>query len=83
VWIYRGDVLPEALPKAPKPEQVKVTPPKERKGWRRVGVVTRPEGEEAEVSEATAPAIEAPVAPIETEPTAPVVESNANETEGN
>jgi len=84
VWIYRGDVLPEALPKAPKPEQVKVTPPKERKGWRRVGVVARPEGEETEVAEAVAaPEAEGSAPPVETAGVEPIVEQTAGETEGN
>jgi ribosomal protein S3 len=87
IWIYRGDVLPEALPKVPKLEQVKVTPPKERKGWRRVGVVTRPEGEEAEVGEAsgTAPEVEIPVPPAEVELSGgePAIEQTENGTESN
>lgn len=60
-WVYRGDVLPEAVPKAPRLEQLPAAPPREHKTWRRVGVVRRPP-EEA-VAEA---------APVETEATAPV-----------
>jgi len=47
VWVYRGDVLPEAVPKAPKLEPLPAAAPKERKGWRRVGVVRHPAPEEA------------------------------------
>jgi hypothetical protein len=64
---------------------LKVAAPKERKGWRRVGAVTRPEGEEAEVLEAAVAAPEGEVAapPAEAEATVaePIVEPTANETE--
>jgi small subunit ribosomal protein S3 len=47
-WIYRGDVLPEAVPRATKPETAPASiAPKEHKGWRRVGVVRREDGEVA------------------------------------
>jgi len=47
VWLYRGDILPQAAPVEPKVvERPAATPEKPRKGWRRVGV-RRAEGEEA------------------------------------
>ncbi len=54
VWLYRGDILPEAVPKVPKLEAIPTAPPKEHKTWRRVGVVrsAQPEAEEAVESQA-------------------------------
>jgi small subunit ribosomal protein S3 len=92
VWIYRGDVLPEALPKVPRPEQIKITPPVERKGWRRVGVVSRPESEAAEAPESeVAPAPEEGIASLASLPEAaaavlenpPAGENTEKETESN
>jgi small subunit ribosomal protein S3 len=64
-WIYRGDVLPEAVPRAPKLEVMPTAAPKEHKGWRRVGVVRSTGEEEGELlpeAEGEAPA---PVEPME------------------
>ncbi len=64
VWVYRGDVMPQAAPVEARPvERPAAGPDKPRKGWRRVGV-RRAEGEEGEgVVEAhqDVPAIEMPV----------------------
>jgi len=47
VWLYRGDIMPQAAPAEPKMvERSAAAPEKPRKGWRRVGV-RRAEGEEA------------------------------------
>jgi small subunit ribosomal protein S3 len=53
VWTYRGDVLPEAVPKVPKLEPLPAAPPREHKAWRRVGVV-RPARAEEEAGKARA-----------------------------
>ena len=48
VWIYRGDIMPQAAVPAPQVvERAAAAPEKPRKGWRRVGV-RRAEGEETE-----------------------------------
>ncbi len=57
VWIYRGEVLPEAVPKAARLEPMPSAVPKERKGWRRVGAA-RPA--ESEPIEPPSSAVEAP-----------------------
>lgn len=59
VWIYRGDVLPEAPAPEPRVERPAAAD-KPRKGWRRVGVVPRTGEQEAGAAEAAEPA-EAPV----------------------
>lgn len=73
VWIYRGDILPEAAPKAQKLEQMPTAPPAEHRTWRRVGVVRRPEGEAP--AEAEAPVVEGAVsaAEVAAEPQQPEV----------
>jgi len=48
VWVYRGDVLPEAAPKAARLEPLPTAPPREHKAWRRVGVVRSAQPEEGE-----------------------------------
>ena len=49
VWVYRGDVLPEARKlEQPRPEGPAPAPSAERqprKGWRRVGAARRPDVE--------------------------------------
>jgi small subunit ribosomal protein S3 len=46
VWIYRGDILPEAKQSATQPERQAAAPSeKPRRGWRRVGPARRAEGE--------------------------------------
>ncbi len=47
VWIYRGDILPEAAAVEVKVERPAAAPERPRKGWRRVGV-RRVEGESHE-----------------------------------
>ena len=50
VWVYRGDVMPQAAPTEPRVfERPAAAPEKPRKGWRRVGV-RRAEGEEGEAA---------------------------------
>ena len=45
VWVYRGDVLPEARPSEARPERPATAPSERpRRGWRRVGP-RREEGE--------------------------------------
>jgi small subunit ribosomal protein S3 len=59
VWVYRGDVMPQAA--APEPRVVErpaAGPEKPRKGWRRVGV-RRSEGEEAEAAGEAQPEVTA------------------------
>jgi small subunit ribosomal protein S3 len=51
VWIYRGEVLPQAPPQEAQVERP-APAEKPRKGWRRVGVVRRVSGEEAAEGEA-------------------------------
>lgn len=84
IWIYRGDILPEATPKAAKPEAAPTAvQPKEHKGWRRVGVVRKSESA-AEVAGAEVsggPATEA-AAEIAVEETAPAPEPMEESTGG-
>ncbi len=50
VWIYRGDILPEARKLEDSKAKTPAVAPADkqpRKGWRRVGVARRPESEEA------------------------------------
>ncbi|UCC69504.1 MAG: hypothetical protein JSV79_06250, partial [Armatimonadota bacterium] len=45
VWLYRGDILPEAPTPETRPERPAAPVDKPRKGWRRVGVVRKVEPE--------------------------------------
>jgi small subunit ribosomal protein S3 len=83
VWVYRGDVLPEAKPAEPRPERPAAAAEKPRRGWRRVGPVRRVEGEAAPVA-AEGAAQEAPAAPAaegaaQEAPAAPAAEGAAPE----
>jgi small subunit ribosomal protein S3 len=70
VWVYRGDVLPEAKTAEVRPERPTAPTEKPRKGWRRVGPVRRVEGPaegeaaaEEQVSAAGQPAEQIPAEP--------------------
>jgi len=56
VWIYRGDILPQAAEPEARAERPAAAPEKPRKGWRRVGVrrVEEESREEAEPSQVEA-----------------------------
>ncbi len=59
VWVYRGDIMPQAAPAEPRyVERPAAAPEKPRKGWRRVGVRAA-EGEEGEGAIAAAPEVTA------------------------
>jgi len=55
VWLYRGDVLPEALAPETRPLRPAAVSEKPRKGWRRVGVVRKVEPDAADVAGEAAP----------------------------
>jgi len=71
VWIYRGDILPEAVALEPKAERPAAAPERPHKGWRRVGV-RKVEGESIE--EAPSAAAQPAAAPAD-----PEVEEGASE----
>ncbi len=62
VWIYRGDVLPEASRSETRPVRPAATADKPRKGWRRVGAARRVEAQPEEQPAATAETEETPSA---------------------
>jgi small subunit ribosomal protein S3 len=58
VWVYRGDVLPEAKPSEERPERP-VAAERSRRGWRRVGPARPLEGEVEAAGPGEAPAEQA------------------------
>jgi small subunit ribosomal protein S3 len=70
VWLYRGDILPEAPTPETRPERPAAPVDKPRKGWRRVGVVRKVEPE-PEAQPAAAAEGEETAAVLEQPETAP------------
>ena len=60
VWVYRGDVLPEARPSEARAERPAAAPTERpRRGWRRVGPARRAEGDVEAAGPGEAPAEQA------------------------
>jgi small subunit ribosomal protein S3 len=86
VWVYRGDVLPEAPTPEPRAERPTAPAERPRRGWRRVGVVRKaaeeeqPEGAEQESpAEPAEQASDAGEEPEEREQDANAVEGQVSE----
>jgi small subunit ribosomal protein S3 len=74
VWLYRGEVLPQAPAPEPRPLRAAVAPEKPRKGWRRVSAVRKVQADDAEVSAAA----EAAPSPEQPAPGTPQLEETSS-----